>query len=252
MRSRTSSVSTASASRRLTAAAGRRSAARRAAFALAGAAVLAAATAPAASAQSTTPNSAILRMTGQLNIVFDKKFVTTLKRSKAKISVKSGATYSGKTRAATLPIDGSTAITFSPMTADVEAEGTIMMRRSTGQKVTIQDTTVRLRSGGADLGASLRGRHSKQLALFTVGPTTSVQQLPDGYQLIDVVLLVSPNLASAAKKAKIKNVRAGGIIGTLTAEIKAELPTFELPSFPGLIPGMPDPSLPPELLPPIT
>ena len=175
-------------------------------------------------------------MTGELNIVFDKTFLKTLSRSKAKLTVKSGAKYRSKTRTATLPIDAPSTITLSPSATDVFAKGTIMMRRPDGRKITVQDVTLRLQPTGADLSASLRGKHSRQLSALTLSPTTAIQQQPDGYTFVDVQMLVSEDLAKAARQAKIKNVRAGALLGLMTAEVKAELPTFGLPTIPGLFP----------------
>lgn len=191
----------------------------------------------AAQAQTSTPiNTVVLRMTGELNIVFDKTFLKTLSRSKAKLTVKSGAKYRSKTRTATLPIDAPSTITLSPSATDVFAKGTIMMRRPDGRKITVQDVTLRLQPTGADLSASLRGKHSRQLSALTLSPTTAIQQQPDGYTFVDVQMLVSEDLAKAARQAKIKNVRAGALLGLMTAEVKAELPTFGLPTIPGLFP----------------
>lgn len=198
-----------------------------------------AAAAPHALAQSAPEpiNTVVLRMTGEMNIVFDKAFMKTLSRSKAKLTVKSGATYRGKTRTATLPIDAPSTITLSPTATDVFPKGTIMMRRPDGRKITVQHISLRLQPTGADIGGTLRGRHSKQFSALTLSPTTAIQQLPDGYTFVDVQMLVSRDLASAARKAKIKNMRPGALLGLMTAEVKAELPTFGLPTFPDLFPA---------------
>ena len=193
----------------------------------------------------TTPgpiNTVVVRLTGVMTLKMDKAFVKTIKRSKATVQVKSGATYSSKKRIATLPIDASAAITLSPANADILAKGTVMLRRPDGRKVTVQDLTLRIRDSGADVGSTLRGRAGRQFAALTISPTMAINQTDAGAQFVDLQMLVSEDLAKAAKAAKIKGVKEGALLGLLTAEVAADLPSFQLPTIPGLdpttIPGL--------------
>lgn len=184
----------------------------------------------------TTVNTVVLRMTGTMSLKLDKTFVSTLKKSKASVKVAAGARYSSKKRLATLPIDASTTITISPGTADIVSKGTLMFRRSDGRKITVSDIALRLRPEGADLSGTVRGRPQRQFGALTISPTISVQQTESGYDFVDVQMIVSEDLAAAAKKAKIKGVNAGALLGLMTAKVTADLPSFTLPGLGGLAP----------------
>lgn len=190
-----------------------------------------------ASAQTapTTVNTVVLHMSGAMNFKLDKTFLKTIKASKAKVSVKEGAKYRKST--ITLPVDSSTTIELTPGSADVLGNGTVVIRRPDGRKVVVQDIALRLRPTGADLSGTVRGRPQREFSALTISPTTAINQNEGGYSFVDVQMLVSPDLATAAKKAKIKNVRAGALLGLMTAEIQADLPSFTLPGLGGLIPG---------------
>ncbi|MBO9532273.1 MAG: hypothetical protein J7513_04775 [Solirubrobacteraceae bacterium] len=185
-------------------------------------------------AQGTNPtpiDSVVLRMTGSMTLTLDKQFVKTLKAAKATVRVKEGAKYKG--RNITFPIDASTTASFETGnvgTADILGTGTVMFRKKDGRKVLAQDVALRLRSSGADLGATLRGKPEREFAAFTLSPTIAVEGLDGGgYRFKDVQMLVSLDLAAAAKKAKIKGVKAGALLGLLNAEVTANLPSFTLP-----------------------
>lgn len=199
------------------------------------------AAAPAAQAQTapTTVNTVVLRMTGTMQIKLDKTFLATLKKSKASVKVANGAKYTSKKRLATLPIDASTTITISPGTADIVSKGTLMFRRSDGRKIAVSDIALRLRPEGADLSGTVRGRPQRQFGALTISPTISVQQTESGYDFVDVQMIVSEDLAAAAKKAKIKGVNAGALLGLMTAKVAADLPSFTLPGLGGLTPALP-------------
>ncbi|MDO9353778.1 MAG: hypothetical protein Q7T55_08785, partial [Solirubrobacteraceae bacterium] len=62
----------------------------------------------------------------------------------------------------------------------------------------------------------------------------------NGAAFVDLQMLVSPDLARAARQAKIKGVKEGALLGLLTAYVGADLPVFQLPSI--TIPGL-DPSV---------
>lgn len=196
----------------------------------------------------TTPGkvtTVVVRLTGEMRLNMDKNFLKTIKRSGATVAVKSGAKYSGKKRTATLPIDSTGAVSFDPATADILAKGTVMLRRKDGRKVTLQDVTLRIRDTGADIGSTVRGRPNRQFAALTVSPTIAINPTQSGASFVDLQMLVSEDLAKAAKKAKIKGVKEGALLGLMSAEVAADLPSFQLPSIslPGLdggsIPGLP-------------
>ncbi len=187
----------------------------------------------------TTVNTVVLRMTGQMTFKLDKTFLATMKKSKAKVSVKFGAKYSRKKRLVTMPIDSSTTITLSPGTADVLSTGRLMFRRPDGRKIVVDDVALRLRPEGADLSGTVRGRPQREFAALTVAPTTSIQQGDTGYDFVDVQMIVSEDLAAAAKKAKIRGLNAGALLGLMTAKINADLPSFSLPGLGGLVPPIP-------------
>ncbi|MBJ7471838.1 MAG: hypothetical protein JHD16_11085 [Solirubrobacteraceae bacterium] len=189
----------------------------------------------------TTVNTVVLRMTGQMTVKLDKTFLTTMKNSKAKVSVKAGAKYSSKKRLVTLPIDASTTITISPGTADIVTTGTLMFRRPDGRKIVVDDIALRLRPEGADLSGTVRGRPQRQFAALTISPTMNIQQSETGYDFVDLQMLVSEDMAAAAKKAKIRGVRAGALLGLMTAQVTADLPSFSLPGLGGLVPALPTP-----------
>ncbi len=42
-------------------------------------------------------------------------------------------------------------------------------------------------------------------------------------------MLVSSDMASAARRAKIKGLKAGALLGLLNAQVTADLPSFTLP-----------------------
>ena len=203
------------------------------------AATLGAATPAQAQTAPTTINTVVLRMTGAMSLKLDKTFVSTLKKSKASVKVSGGATYRSKSRLATLPIDASTTITISPGTADIVSKGTLMFRRSDGRKIAVSDIALRLRPEGADLSGTVRGRPQRQFGALTISPTISVQQTDSGYDFVDVQMIVSEDLAAAAKKAKIKGVNAGALLGLMTAKVTADLPSFTLPGLGGLSPSLP-------------
>lgn len=195
----------------------------------------------------TTPgpiSTVVVRLTGVMTLEMDKAFLKTIKRSKATVQVKSGAKYSGKKRTAILPIDASAAITLSPADADILAKGTVLLRRPDGRKVTVQDLTLRIRDTGADVGSTIRGRPNREFAALTISPTMAINQTQAGAQFVDLQMLVSEDLARAAKIAKIKGVKAGALLGLLSVQIDADVPTFQLPTIPGLdpttIPGLGD------------
>ena len=56
-----------------------------------------------------------------------------------------------------------------------------------------------------------------------------MQQIDNGYQFVDVQMLVSTDMAAAAKKAHIKGIKAGALLGLLNVEVRADLPSFVLP-----------------------
>ncbi len=177
---------------------------------------------------SPTPvNTVVLHMGGSLKFTLDKGFLKTVKAAKATVSVKDGATLKGRT--VTMPIDTSTTITLSPGTADVLAKGTLLIRRKDGRKIVSQDITLRLRDSGADVGGTLRGRPQRQFSALTISPTTAVQQIENGYKFVDIQMLVSSDLASAARRAKLKGFKAGALLGLMNADITADLPSFTLP-----------------------
>lgn len=183
----------------------------------------------------TTVNTVVLHMSGTMEFKLDKSFLRTVKASKAKVSVKNGAKYRKST--VTLPIDSSTTIELSPGSADVLGNGTIVVRRPDGRKIVVQDMALRLRATGADVSGTVRGRPQREFAALTIAPTTAINQTEGGYSFVDVQMLVSSDLAAAAKKAKIKNLKAGSLLGLMTAQITADLPSFTLPGLGGLIPG---------------
>lgn len=196
----------------------------------------------------TTPgavNTVVVRLTGAMTLKMDPAIVKTLKRSKATIKVKSGATYSSKKRLATLPIDSTAAITFDPATADILAKGTVLFQRKDKRKVAIEDLTLRIRPAGADLGGVVRGRAGRQFAALTISPTMAIKPTDNGASFVDLQMLVSSDLAKAAKQAKIKGIKEGALLGLMSAQVAADLPKFELPTIniPGLdgtaIPGLP-------------
>lgn len=212
---------------------------------LTAAAAVAAATlgaaAPVAQAQTapTTINTVVLRMTGAMTIKLDKTFLATLKKSKASVKASKGARYSSKRRTATLPIDASTTITLSPGTADIVSKGMLQFRRKDGRKIAVSDIALRLRPEGADLSGTVRGRPQRQFGALTISPTISIQQSESGYDFVDVQMIVSEDLAAAAKKAKIKGVNPGALLGLMTAKVTADLPSFTLPGLGGLAPQLP-------------
>lgn len=196
----------------------------------------------------TTPgkvNAIVVGLKGEMRLKFDPAFIKTIKRSKAAVQVKSGAKYSGKKRLATLPIQSTAAITFDPADADILGTGTISLRRKDKRNVTIQDVTLRIRAAGADLGGTVRGRPNREFAAITISPTIAINQTENGASFIDLQLLVSSDLAKAAKQAKIKGVKEGALLGLLSADVSADIPSFQLPSItipgldPGSIPGLP-------------
>lgn len=199
------------------------------------------AAAPAAHAQTapTTINTVVVRMTGAMQVKLDKTFLATLKKSKASVKVRGGATYTSKRRTATFPINASTTITLSPGTADIVSKGTLMFRRSDGRKIVVSDIALRLRPEGADLSGTVRGRPQRQFGALTISPTISVQQTESGYDFVDVQMIVSEDLAAAAKKAKIKGVNAGALLGLMTAKVAADIPSVGLPGLGGLTPALP-------------
>ncbi len=190
----------------------------------------------------TTPgkiNSVVVRLTGEMRIKFDPSFVKTLKRSKASVMVKSGGKYSGKKRLATLPIDATTVVTFDPADADILAKGTVMLRRKDKRTVNVQDVMLRIRASGADLGATVRGRPNREFAALTISPTIAINPTESGASFVDLQMLVSRDLAKAARQAKIAGVKEGALLGLLSADIAADIPSFQLPqiTIPGLTPG---------------
>lgn len=202
-------------------------------------AVIVGAAAAQAQTAPTTINTVVLRMKGQMTLKLDKDFLKTMKASKAKVSVKFGAKYSSKKRLVTLPVDSSTTITLSPGSADVLSTGRLMFRRPDGRKIVVDDIALRLRPEGADLSGTVRGRPQRQFAGLSAAPTTSIQQGESGYNFVDLLLVVSEDTAAAAKKAKIKGVSAGAVMGLMTAQITADLPSFTLPGLGGLAPALP-------------
>jgi hypothetical protein len=200
--------------------------------------LLAAGTTAQAQTSAQPINTAVLHLTGQMNFTFDKTFLKTVKKAKATLSVKNGATYVSKTRTATLPIDTTSTITASPASADIGATGTVMVRRKDGRKIVVQDIGMRLRDSGVDLAGTVRGRPGREFAGLTASATISVQQTDAGYAFVDVQMLVSPDVAKAAKKAHIKGIVAGAPLGLMTAQITANLPSFNLPGLGNLIPGL--------------
>jgi hypothetical protein len=194
---------------------------------------------PAQAQTSAQPiNTVVLHLTGQMNFTFDKTFLKTVKKAKATLSVKNGATYVSKTRTATLPIDTTSTITASPASADIAATGTVMIRRKDGRKIVAQDIGLRLRDSGVDLSGTVRGRPGREFAGLTASATISVQQTDAGYAFVDVQMLVSPDIAKAAKKAHIKGIVAGAPLGLMTSQFTANLPSFNLPGLGNLIPGL--------------
>lgn len=187
----------------------------------------------------TTINTVVVRMTGAMTLKMDKTFLSTVKKSKAKISFRNGAKYSSKKRLATLPVDASTTITLSPSTADILSKGRFMLRRPDGRKIVVDDIALRLRPEGADMSGTVRGRPQRQFAALTISPTISIQQSETGVDFVDVQMLVSEDLAAAAKKAKIKGVNAGALLGLMSAQVAADLPSFGLPGLGGLAPALP-------------
>lgn len=190
----------------------------------------------------TTPgkvNTVVVGLTGEMRLTMDKAFVKTLKRSGASVKVKSGAKYSSKRRLATLSINSTAAITFDPASADILAKGTVYFQRKDKRKVVIEDVTLRIRPGGADVGGTVRDRPGRQFAALTISPTTAVNPTANGAAFVDLQMLVSSDLAKAAKKAKIKGVKEGALLGLMSADVGANLPSFQLPGIPGL-PGADD------------
>ncbi len=187
----------------------------------------------------TTINTVVVRMTGQMTVKLDKTFLATVKKSRGKVSATLGAKYSSKKRLMTLPVDASTTITLSPSRADILSTGRLMIRRPDGRKIVVDDIALRVRAEGADVSGTVRGRPQREFAALTVSPTTEIQQGDTGYNFVDLQMIVSEDLAAAAKKAKIKGVNAGALLGLLTAQVTADLPSLSLPGLGGLVPPVP-------------
>jgi hypothetical protein len=187
---------------------------------------------PAPGDAATTPstptvNTVVLRMTGTMKLTLDKGFLKTVKQAGAKVSVKDGASLKGRT--ATLPIDAATTVTLDPGSADILGTGKVIIRRKDGRKIIADDIALRLRDSGADVSSTLRGRPEKQFAALTISPTTNVLQAENGYQFVDLQMLVSNDLASAARRAHMKGIKAGALLGLLNVNVRADLPGLTLP-----------------------
>lgn len=177
---------------------------------------------------ATTPiNTVVVRMSGTMTFTLDRSFLRTVKAAKAKVSVKEGATLRG--RVITFPVDTSTTVSLDPSEAEITAKGLLMIRKTGGRKVVAQDVTLRLKAGGADVGATLRGRPQRQLAALTLAPTSNVKNAGNAYTFTDLQMVVSGDLASAARRAKLKGVKAGALLGLMSAELRADLPSLTLP-----------------------
>ena len=207
---------------------------------LAVAAVSAGVAAPAqAQVAPTTINTVVVKMVGTMTVKLDKGFLKTVKASKASVKVASGAKYSSKKRLVTLPVNSSSTITISPSKADILSSGRLMFRRSDGRKIVIDDIALRLRPEGADVSGTVRGRPQRQFAALSVAPTTNIAQTETGVNFVDVLMVVSEDTAAAAKKAKIKGVNAGAVLGLLNVQVTADLPSLTLPGLGGLAPSVP-------------
>ncbi|MDQ8046225.1 MAG: hypothetical protein AAGC46_15890 [Solirubrobacteraceae bacterium] len=202
------------------------------------AAGLAAAVPAHAQTKAPTVNTVVLHMTGSMSMKFDKAFLKVVKQDKATLSVKSGGTYSSKLRTATLPIDTTSTVTVTPATADILAKGTVMIRKKSGKKAAASNIGLRLRDSGADLSGTVRGKAGREFAQLTVSSTIDVQQTDSGYAFVDVLMLVSPDMAKAAKQAGLKGITAGQTMGLMTATVNANLPSFTLPGLGNLVPGL--------------
>ncbi len=208
---------------------------------LTSAAVVATAAPAQAQVAPTTVNTVVVRMTGTMTLKLDKDFLKLVKKSKARVKVDKTATYSSKKRLVTLPVNSSSTITLSPSKADILSTGRLMFRRADGRKIVADDIALRLRPEGADLSGTVRGRPQRQFAALSVAPTTNVQQSDTGVNFVDVLMVVSEDMAAAAKKAKIKGVNAGAVLGLLNAQVSADLPSLTLPGLGGLAPALPTP-----------
>src|SRR6195952_529377 len=198
---------------------------------------------PAATPATTPINQIALQVTGQNTFTFDPTFVKLLKKSHAKIKALNGAKLRGKT--VTEQINATTVFTVSPASVDVPSTGTIQFRRTDSRKVEIKNISLSLNETGLPtLTGTLRGKPDQQFAALSLSPTTSTNQVGNGYQFIDVQLLISAQLATALKAAHIKNAKPGNLLGLMTTSVTANLPSFTLPTLGGtnglggLIPGL--------------
>lgn len=180
-------------------------------------------TTPATADTGTTPTTpgaspVVVHMSGKATFVLDKTFVRALKQAKVTLTASRGAKLKGRT--ITLPINADTAVTPDSGTADIPFNGRLQLRRKGGGKLLAELIMLRVRPAGADIGATLRGLPGLQLAALTSGPQTTIEQSDGGYDFNKVQMLVSADLASAAKKAKLGGLTAGADFALMTAKIK--------------------------------